>query len=52
VTTEDYLLAVASVHTAAIIGLAIYITRTREIVARLQEWARLIEKRINGNDPR
>jgi hypothetical protein len=50
VTTEDYLLAIASIHTAAIIGLAIYLTRTRELLTRLQEWARLVEKKILGDE--
>jgi hypothetical protein len=40
--------AVLSVHTGAIIALAVYLGRTREKIIRLEEWQRLTEKRLNG----
>lgn len=47
-TSVDVLTAVLSIQATVIVGLLIYAMRTREKVTRLEEWARLYEKRLNG----
>jgi hypothetical protein len=47
-TQIDALVALLGAHSAAIIALGVYLIRTSERVTRLTEWARLIEKRLNG----
>jgi hypothetical protein len=44
----DALVALLGAHTAAIVALGVYLIRTSEKVTRLTEWARLIEKKLNG----
>lgn len=50
-STSDIVLsvvaAVLSVHTGAIVFLAVYLSRTREKVTRLEEWVRVYERK-NG----
>lgn len=44
----EIIAAATTAQVAAITALAVSLARTRERVTRLEEWARLVEKRMNG----
>lgn len=44
----DVLTAVVSIHAGVIVGILLVLARTREKLTKLEEWARLAEKRLNG----
>jgi len=46
----DVLTAVIGIQGTVLVGLLIFLIRTREKVTRLEEWARLQEKRMNGKE--
>jgi hypothetical protein len=50
VDKTDVIGAVVSIQAGVIVGLAVIVSRLRERLARVEEWARLYEKRLNGKD--
>jgi hypothetical protein len=48
VDDADLALTLISIQSGVIVALIVLIGRLRERLARLEEWARIIEKRLNG----
>jgi len=48
VSKADVLGAVLGIHLGLTAAMLVFLIRTREKVTRLEEWARLAEKRWNG----
>jgi len=46
----EVLTAVISIQATVIVGVLIFLIRTREKVTRLEEWVRIHEKRLNGDE--
>jgi hypothetical protein len=44
----ELILSLISIQSGVIIALIVLVGRLRERVAKLEEWARLAEKRLNG----
>ena len=46
----DVLTAVLGIQGTVLVGMLIFLIRTREKVTRIEEWVRLYEKRLNGKE--
>jgi hypothetical protein len=49
--TLEVLAGIVGAQATLILALAVMLARTRERLLRLEEWARLAEKRLNGERP-